>query len=433
MIAQYPLLLGGTDKNARSKIRLVVVQGSVADFTSESGAIVNAANQGCLWGGGVDGAITNAGGPQLARDREVLPVLKITRSGGDVRCPTGHAKLTGPSADRTYGSLGVPYVIHAVGPNYMHYDEDFDVDTPHRLLYSAYRQSLDCTLETEGPAIAEIGFSLLSAGIFRGRQSVHRVLGIGVQAIRDWAREVHHDDEGDDADAFQPFPNAKRKAESSKLQTIALYAFTNKEAKCLLRVCDELLLPQVQEDENGSSSANNNNNDTTADKKKCVETAAVGRNKADVTKSSKKEDPTTEVHPPESTKNENNNNLLDAKESSPGIDDATMEKNEKEVVGEKEDKVMTDVEEDNSGSEESPQKLDSVRMMKDVVGESTAEQRRQIQVPQVQAQQQQRIKLVRDDTIVPQQTLQGPVAQQKSKRTADDKIMADAAESLGEG
>jgi O-acetyl-ADP-ribose deacetylase len=191
---------------------LTVVQGSVVDFRSTHGAIVNAANEGCLSGGGVDGALVYAGGPNLAEDRRKLPLLYR-----NIRCFTGDAKRTGPG---NYGSLRVPYVIHAVGPDYSMYEEENNVDTPHGLLQKAYAASLDCTLDTP---IQKVAFALLSAGIFRGEQSLNTVLRLGVESIRAWSSDRH-------------------KLDNSKLEDIVLYAFTNKEAKTLLRVCDDVLL-----------------------------------------------------------------------------------------------------------------------------------------------------------------------------------------------
>jgi O-acetyl-ADP-ribose deacetylase (regulator of RNase III) len=134
--------------NNKPIISLNIVRGSVVDFTAPTsdkksnkriGAIVNAANERCLGGGGVDGAINNAGGKNLWKDREELPVVQIrtaddgTRrrrrssdsdsasSAVEIRCPTGSAVITGPN---NYGSLKVPYVIHAVGPIYFQFPDN---------------------------------------------------------------------------------------------------------------------------------------------------------------------------------------------------------------------------------------------------------------------------------------------------------------------
>lgn len=190
---------------------LTVAKGSVVeDFSSQKGAIVNAANEGCLGGGGVDGAITSAGGLNLHEDRLALPTVR-----GQIRCPTGEARLTGPG---DYGSLRVPYVIHAVGPNYYMFDPD-DAETPHSLLRSAYSGSMDCT---RGTPIEQVAFSLLSAGVFRGTQSLATVLAIGVEAIRDWAT--------DESNRSQ-----------SAVEDIVLFAYMDKEAQTLVDVCDKLL------------------------------------------------------------------------------------------------------------------------------------------------------------------------------------------------
>jgi len=157
-----------------------VSKGSVLD--AHVGALVNAANEGCQGGGGVDGAITSAGGDLLAEKREALPCLE----GSDWRrCNTGDAVVTsgGP-----FGSLRCECVIHAVGPNY-HSLPDGEGDELERgdaLLRSAYVSSMARAKEEGCKTVA---FSLLSAGIFRGRQSLDTILAISVGAVADGAYE----------------------------------------------------------------------------------------------------------------------------------------------------------------------------------------------------------------------------------------------------
>ena len=87
--------------------------------------------------------------------------------------PTGIAVLTGPNR---YGTLRVPYVIHAVGPNYWEFEgNESEAD---RLLRSAYKASLE---HAKNHRLAAVGFSLLAAGVFRGRRSIHHILNIAVQ------------------------------------------------------------------------------------------------------------------------------------------------------------------------------------------------------------------------------------------------------------
>ena len=84
-----------------SPSRLRVVQGDITKLATT--AIVNAANSSLLGGGGVDGAIHRAGGPEiLAECRQIR-----ARQGG---CKTGEAVIT------TGGRLPAQYVIHTVGP-----------------------------------------------------------------------------------------------------------------------------------------------------------------------------------------------------------------------------------------------------------------------------------------------------------------------------
>jgi O-acetyl-ADP-ribose deacetylase (regulator of RNase III) len=139
-------------------------------------AIVNAANSGCQGGGGVDGAITRAGGTTLAQARRLLPVLDSSGT----RCRVGDAVTT------VGGGLNTTHCVHAVGPNYT---QPGDHDG---LLYSAYRASLD---QARQHSIETIAFALLSSGLFRNGRPLREVLGTAVNAIAEHApdslREVY--------------------------------------------------------------------------------------------------------------------------------------------------------------------------------------------------------------------------------------------------
>ncbi|MFL6587046.1 MAG: O-acetyl-ADP-ribose deacetylase [Luteimonas sp.] len=143
-----------------------ILEARQADITRvEADAIVNAANETLLGGGGVDGAIHRAAGPALLQACRALPQVRP-----GVRCPTGEARIT--------PGFGLPAqsVIHTVGPVWCGGDAG-----EAEVLAACYRNSLALAA---AHGLQRIAFPAISCGVYG--YPIDQAAQIAVDTVRAW-------------------------------------------------------------------------------------------------------------------------------------------------------------------------------------------------------------------------------------------------------
>ena len=134
---------------------MIVLKAYIGDIVKEdhAGAIVNAAKMSLEGGGGVDGAVHRAAGPELLKACKRVPDISVDSI--PIRCATGEAVITDGF------DLSVPHIIHTVGPVYeMSGIQNNDAPA---LLESCYRECMETALSHNLP---EITFPAISTGIY---------------------------------------------------------------------------------------------------------------------------------------------------------------------------------------------------------------------------------------------------------------------------
>ncbi len=151
-------------KDNKIMSNITIIHGSVVNMHVD--AIVNAANESLLGGGGVDGAIHQAAGVELLKEC-------ISLHG----CKTGQAKIT-----KAYNIRNAKFIIHTVGPIYEGKKEDA------KILASCYINSLNIAYEN---GLKSIAFPGISTGIYG--YPLEEAASISLKAVSNWLENKNYD------------------------------------------------------------------------------------------------------------------------------------------------------------------------------------------------------------------------------------------------
>ena len=195
-------------------MRIKIIQGDITKLAVD--AIVNAANQVMLGGGGVDGAIHDAAGEELFE-----ACLKVPEVRPGVRCPTGEARIT-PGF-----KLPAKFVIHTVGPVY----RDGQHGEPEKLA-ACYRNSLALAAENGCKSIA---FPCISTGVYG--YPIEDAAKIAVREVKRFLSPAENAEGAEREGAYPHAPNGRAGAPRTPQMEVIFCCFSERDK----RVYDSLM------------------------------------------------------------------------------------------------------------------------------------------------------------------------------------------------